>query len=66
MAAMPKVIACLRSDANVVHSYAATLVDRLLAIKEAGRPRFTPEDMSPHIQPLLENLFGSGGLPAMQ
>lgn len=54
---LPHVIKLLLSDSNVVHSYAATLMERVMAMHEDGRQRFTPQDMAPFLQPLLDNLF---------
>ena len=59
----PKATALLASSSNVVHSYAATLVDRLLAQRIDGVPAFTPEQLAPYLQPLLERLFGVFRLP---
>lgn len=65
----------LGSESNVVHSYAAIAVDRLLAMREpaggvagaaaAGRggPRFQPSDLAPLLQPLLEKLFAAFKFP---
>ena len=53
----------LGSESNVVHSYAATCVERLLAQREHGKPRFAPEELAPLLQPLLEKLFAAFKLP---
>jgi len=60
---LPSVIKLLASDSNVVHSYAATLLERLLAMKENGQPRFNPDELSPLLQSMLENLFGALSMP---
>jgi exportin-2 (importin alpha re-exporter) len=82
LALLPHLTRLLRSSHVVVHSYAATAVERLLTMREpvvaggaggaAGgaapsglaaalptRPRFTPDDLAPHAQPLLEALFAA-------
>jgi exportin-2 (importin alpha re-exporter) len=41
----------------VVHSYAANAVERLLALKDNGQPRFAPGDLAPLLSALLEHLF---------
>lgn len=51
--------ALLRSQSNVVHSYAAILVERLLASKENGQPRFASTELGPQLQPILEALFAA-------
>lgn len=59
----PKAAALLASTHNVVHSYAAVLVERLLAQRIDGAPAFTPEQLGPFLQPLLERLFAALRLP---
>lgn len=59
VALFPALVALLGSDSNVVHSYAATAVERLLAMKEGGQPRFIPQDLATSLQPLLERLFAA-------
>jgi hypothetical protein len=57
---MPSLIALLRAEAYVVHSYAATAVERFLALKEpGGAPRISAADIGPFAQPLLEVLFAA-------
>ncbi|CAD7697690.1 unnamed protein product [Ostreobium quekettii] len=60
---LPSLINLLGASAFVVHSYAATAIERLLAQKEAGRTRFTPEELDPVLQNLLERLFAAFELP---
>lgn len=59
----PRAAALLASTHNVVHSYAATLVDRLLQMRVGGAPAFTAAELAPHLQPLLARLFGALALP---
>ncbi|KAL4452248.1 hypothetical protein ABPG75_007910 [Micractinium tetrahymenae] len=70
----PSLVNLLGSESNVVHSYAAIAVDRLLSMREpaagaagaaAGRggPRFQPSDLAPLLQPLLEKLFAAFKFP---
>jgi exportin-2 (importin alpha re-exporter) len=59
----PKAAALLASTHNVVHSYAAMLVERLLAQKVNGAPAFTPDQLGPYLQILLERLFAALRLP---
>ncbi|KAI3438113.1 hypothetical protein D9Q98_000554 [Chlorella vulgaris] len=65
----PALINLLGSESNVVHSYAAIAIDRLLAMKEpsvngaAGGLRFQAAELAPLLQPLLEKLFGAFKLP---
>lgn len=53
----------LASTHNVVHTYAAILVDRLLSMRTGSAPTFTPAELGPFLQPLLERLFGALALP---
>lgn len=59
----PRSVALLASSHNVVHSYAAVLVDRLLTMRANGAQAFTTTELAPHLQPLLERLFGALALP---
>lgn len=59
----PSLISLLGSESNVVHSYAAIAVERLLSLRQAGRPAFTPEELGPHLQLLLEKLFAAFRFP---
>jgi len=60
LALMPSLINLLRAEAYVVHSYAATAIERFLALKEAGgRARLSAGDVAPFAQPLLEALFAA-------
>lgn len=69
LAAVPCLVALLASEYCVVHSYAAICLDRLLALRESpaagakGPLRFTPADLGPNLQPLLERLFAGFKLP---
>ncbi len=55
--------ALLRARSNVVHSYAATLLERLLAAKRAGAPALPPAELAPRAGALLAALFGALALP---
>ncbi|GBG00626.1 exportin, partial [Raphidocelis subcapitata] len=60
LALMPSLISLLRAEAYVVHSYAATAVERFLALREAGgRPRLAAGEVAPLARPLLEALFAA-------
>ena len=60
---LPKCINLLSCSHNVVHSYAATLIERLLAMKSSGEPVFTTSDMGPYLQHILEKLFDTLKMP---
>mmetsp|Transcript_40918 Transcript_40918/g.105829 ORF Transcript_40918/g.105829 Transcript_40918/m.105829 type:complete len:971 (-) Transcript_40918:235-3147(-) len=55
------VINFFAAESNVVHSYAAICIERLLALKDAGQPRYKPGDLAPVLPKLLEGLFGALG-----
>jgi len=59
----PKAASLLASTHNVVHSYAAMLVERLLAQRINGAPVFTSDQLGPYLQLLLERLFAALRLP---
>ncbi|PSC72253.1 Exportin-2 [Micractinium conductrix] len=62
----PSLINLLGCEANVVHSYAAIAIDRLLSMREPGSAsgqRFQPAELAPLLQPLLEKLFGAFKFP---
>lgn len=63
LALFPSIIALLGSEFNVVHSYAALAIERLLSLKEKGHLRFSPADLSSCLQPLLDRLFSGFKLP---
>lgn len=49
---------------NVVHSYAATLMEKLLLMRQRDKSLvFSPAELSPYLQSLLENLFAALQLP---
>ncbi|KAK1380339.1 Importin N-terminal domain-containing protein [Heracleum sosnowskyi] len=52
---IPDVVRLLNSDSNVVHSYAATCVEKLLRVKGDGA--YTAVDIRPYLMELTCNLF---------
>lgn len=71
----PNLINLLGSEFNVVHSYAALAIEKMLSLRERGPPsavggprghstlKFTPTDLGSHLQVLLERLFSAFKLP---
>ncbi|CAK9152939.1 unnamed protein product [Ilex paraguariensis] len=60
MALLPDVVRFLGSESNVVHSYAASCIEKLLLVKDDGvRARYTSSDISPFLLALMTNLFGA-------
>jgi len=68
----PKCVSLLSCTNNVVHSYAATLVERLLSMKAPGaagadrqnqQNQFSPAEVGPYLQQILEKLFGALKMP---
>jgi exportin-2 (importin alpha re-exporter) len=53
--ALPHLVALMRDPNYVIHSYAATCVERLLTVKDAGVLRIGP--IAEAIGPMLTNLF---------
>eukprot|EP00210_Caulerpa_lentillifera_P007259 g6945.t1 len=63
MGVLPKIIDLLKAENFIVHSYAATLLERLMVLLDNNIPRFTGKDFIPFLQPLLENLFAAFEFP---
>ena len=63
LALFPGFIEALGSSANVVHSYAAICIERLLTLKENGSYVFAADSMAPFLSPLLHGLFLAFSLP---
>ncbi|KAL8494897.1 hypothetical protein ACS0TY_019165 [Phlomoides rotata] len=60
VALLPDVVRFLASESNVVHSYAASCIEKLLLVKdEGGRPRYSAADVGPFLLVLMTNLFGA-------
>ncbi|XP_043716117.1 exportin-2 [Telopea speciosissima] len=58
IALMPNVIHFLGAESNVVHSYAASCIEKLFLVKdEGGRPRYSSSDINPFLPVLMTNLF---------
>ncbi|KAJ6729602.1 EXPORTIN-2 [Salix viminalis] len=52
------------SESNVVHSYAASCIEKLLLVKdEGGRSRYTSADVAPNLLVLINNLFTAFRFP---
>jgi exportin-2 (importin alpha re-exporter) len=64
---LPSVVRLLAHPANVAHSYAAICLERLMTTRggASGVPDagLNADDLAPHLQPLLVNLFGVFALP---
>ncbi|GFY80716.1 cellular apoptosis susceptibility protein, putative / importin-alpha re-exporter [Actinidia rufa] len=64
MALIPDMVRFLGSESNVVHSYAAGCIEKLLLVKDDGRnARHISSDISPFLLVLMTNLFGALGKP---
>ena len=59
LALLPSLVALLQSRSNVVHSYAALALERLLTVRDGGALRFAAADLVPLREPLLGALFGA-------
>ncbi|PIN17337.1 Nuclear export receptor CSE1/CAS (importin beta superfamily) [Handroanthus impetiginosus] len=60
LALLPDVVRFLGLYSNVVHSYAASCIEKLLLVKdEGGRARYSAADVSPILLPLMTNLFSA-------
>ncbi|KAL0428719.1 UNVERIFIED_CONTAM: Exportin-2 [Sesamum radiatum] len=60
LALLPDVVRFLGSESNVVHSYAASCIEKLFLVKdEGGRARYSATDVSPFLLVLMTNLFSA-------
>lgn len=59
----PGCVEALKCESNVVHSYAAVCVERLLVLKVNNIQVFTPDTLGIYLQPLLERLFAAFHFP---
>ena len=60
----PHLVRFLGAESNVVHSYAAICIEKLLLVKdEGGQTRYSPFDISPTVQGLMNNLFNALKFP---
>ncbi|KAJ9188159.1 hypothetical protein P3X46_003548 [Hevea brasiliensis] len=60
----PELVRFLGAESNVVHSYAASCIEKLLLVKdEGGRPRYNAADITPFLQVLMRNLFNAMKFP---
>ncbi|XP_021762100.1 exportin-2-like [Chenopodium quinoa] len=58
MSLLPEVLRFLGAESNVIHSYAAIFIDKVLLVKdEGGRARYVASDIAPFLPVLLNNLF---------
>eukprot|EP00897_Mesotaenium_endlicherianum_P004221 jgi/Mesen1/3827/ME000207S02837 len=61
---LPRLIAFLGAESNVVHSYAANCIERMLVVRDpGGQPRFAPADLAPFTERILLALFNALQLP---
>jgi exportin-2 (importin alpha re-exporter) len=63
LALLPSICALLSVPDNVVHSYAALAVEKLMTVRDGGALRFTAADLVPLREGLLGGLFGALTLP---
>ncbi|TKY64094.1 Exportin-2 protein [Spatholobus suberectus] len=60
----PDLVRFLTAESNVVHSYAASCIEKLLLVKdEGGGARYTSADINPIFAMLMNNLFSAFKLP---
>ncbi|KAF8393914.1 hypothetical protein HHK36_020115 [Tetracentron sinense] len=64
VALMPDVVRFIGSESNVVHSYAASCIEKLLLVKdEGGQARYSSSDILPFLLMLMTNLFNALKFP---
>jgi len=57
LALLPIIARYLEHPNYVVHSYAAISIERMLAVKERGKPKLTKAHIKPFVKPLMSGLF---------
>lgn len=63
-AALPALIQLLKFPAVVLHTYAAAAIDKILIMKNSsGAALVTAQELGPHTEDLLKNLFGAFEFP---
>lgn len=55
---MPVLTRYLANEQMVIHTYASYAIERLLSVKDGADLRFGKAELQPHLQKLLESLFG--------
>ncbi|AEC10713.1 cellular apoptosis susceptibility protein, putative / importin-alpha re-exporter [Arabidopsis thaliana] len=65
MQLFPELVRFLKAESNVVHSYAASCIEKLLLVKEEGARgnRYAAGDLSPFLLQLMTNLFDALKFP---
>ena len=63
IALIPSIVALLTAESNVVHSYAAMCIERMLALKDGGKARFQAQELLPFMQPMLTSVVNGMELP---
>lgn len=75
VALLPNVIGFLKAESNVVHSYAANCLEKLLLVRDkvqaggnvvVAQPRYSAADIDPHLSLLITNLSGALKFPESQ
>jgi exportin-2 (importin alpha re-exporter) len=62
--ALPALIQLLKFPAVVLHTYAAAAIDKILIMKNSsGAALITAQELAPHTEDLLKNLFGAFEFP---
>ena len=65
LATLPHIVQALGCKSNVVHSYAATLIERILALRTpaVAQAPYTKEDILPVLPQMLQRLFNAFEMP---
>lgn len=64
---LPQLVTHLTASSHVVHSYASNCLEKILMVKAAGGGAvLTKEDLAPHAEVLLTNLFNALNLPGSE
>ena len=56
---MPHLMRFLLCESNVVHSYAANCIEKMLLVKNGRQLQYNSADINPFLHPLMANLFNA-------
>jgi len=57
LATFPLLVNHLAAESTVVATYSAITLERIIALKVAGQDVFSPQELAPFLQTLLQSLF---------
>ncbi|XP_071836903.1 exportin-2-like isoform X2 [Apostichopus japonicus] len=59
LSSLPCFMNLLKAESQVVHTYAASGIEKVVLVRHDGKQVITADDVKPHTEQLLNNLFGA-------